>query len=195
MVPNIACAVCVMCLFVVVSISTTGVMNKQLNLRTPSEVLPTCSTHETASISDPRVRADVALFSCEHILDVAGPPELLWCLDVKCGMCGLLVDVADLCMYLAWRRLRMLKLSFYRAGNACVETKWRPELKAAPKLLDLACHACMLHHAGGPAHSLLLHAVHAHSCRDHQQGAHHPHTNLKSAGAPHHVPTHHHHQA
>lgn len=97
-------------------------MNKQLNLRTPSEVLPTCSTHETASISDPRVRADVALFSCEHIVDVAGPPELLWCLDVKCGMCGLLVDVADLCMYLAWRRLRMLKLSFYRAGNACVET-------------------------------------------------------------------------
>jgi hypothetical protein len=40
------------------SVGTTGVMNKQLNLRTPSEVLPTCSTHETESISDLRVRAD-----------------------------------------------------------------------------------------------------------------------------------------
>lgn len=28
-------------------------MNNKLNLRTPSEVLPTCSTHETMVISDP----------------------------------------------------------------------------------------------------------------------------------------------
>jgi hypothetical protein len=50
--------VCEACVYMVARLSSTdrsvrGVMNNKLNLRTPSEVLPTCCTHETMVKSDP----------------------------------------------------------------------------------------------------------------------------------------------